>query len=248
MKIDFRNKTVLITGATRGIGQAIAKEFKLLGADLILTGTNINEINQLNKLQDKSSKVKYYYLDFLKKNSLIEFTENILRYKKIDVLINNAGINKINYIYEFDDDDWEDIIKVNLSGAFHLCKVLGNKMKNQNEGRIINIASIFGTITRSKRVAYTASKAALIGLTKTVSVDLAPYGVLVNSISPGFIETDLTRSILGDDEITELETMVPIGRLGKPEEISKLVLFLASKYNTFITGQNIIIDGGYVNV
>lgn len=248
MKLNFTDKTVLITGATKGIGHAIANDFKLLGANLILTGTKNDEINCLNESSDKSDKVHYYYLDFLNKNSVAEFIENIQSYKKIDVLVNNAGINKINYIYDFDIEDWENIINVNLTGAFHLCRAVGKKMKAQNSGKIINIASIFGTITLSKRCAYTASKAGLIGFTKTISLDLSPFNVLVNSISPGFIETDLTKKILKKDEIIELESMIPIRRLGKPDEVSKLVLFLASEYNTYITAQNIIIDGGYSSI
>jgi len=247
-EFDVKKKTILITGATKGIGEAISADYRKRGAELILTGTNKRDIDRLNKLEELSSRVKYFHLDLLKEDSLINFIKEIQSYKKIDVLINNAGINKINYIYEFDAEDWEDIIRVNLTGVFKLCKAVGKIMKEQNEGRIINIASIFGTITREKRCAYTASKSGLIGLTKTISVDLAPFNVLVNSISPGFIETDLTKKILKKEEIVDLESKIPLGRLGKSTEISKLVLFFASEYNTYITGQNIIIDGGYINI
>lgn len=248
MKFDFTDKIVIITGATKGIGQSIAHHFKNLGAELILTGTKKEEIDRLNESSDPSGKVKYYYLDFLNDVSVVEFVKCFQQRTKIDILVNNAGINKIEYIYNFDNDDWENIIKVNLTGPFRLIKEVGKIMKEQKYGKIINIASIFGTITMGRRNAYTASKSGLIGLTKTVSVDLAPYNVLVNAVSPGIIETSLTRQILKENEIIELSSEVPLGRLGQPEEIAKLVLFLTSEYNTYITGQNIIIDGGYVNI
>lgn len=248
MKFDFTDKTVIVSGATKGIGQSIARHFQNLGAELILTGTNKEEIDRLNDNADPIEKVKYYHLDFLNDGLIIEFIESIQRYSKIDILVNNAGINKIEYIYDFNTDDWENIMKINLTGPFRLIKDVGKRMKKQNTGKIINIASIFGTITMAKRNAYTASKSGLIGLTKTASVDLAPYNVLVNSVSPGFVSTDLTRRILNEKEIIELASKVPLGRMGQPDEIAKLVLFLASEYNTYITGQNIIIDGGYVNI
>jgi 3-oxoacyl-[acyl-carrier protein] reductase len=248
MQINFENKNVLITGATRGIGKSIAEEFEKAGANLLLTGTNINEIESLNGKLKEEDRKKYYALDLKNKSSIIDFIQSMKKIKKIDVLVNNAGINKINYIYDTIESDLDDILNVNIKAPFLLIKEISSLMKEQNYGRIINIASIFGTITREKRAAYTTSKAALIGLTKTASVDLAKYNILVNTVSPGFILTDLTKSILSESEIKELESKVPIGRFGKPDEIAKLVLFLSSELNTYLTGQNIIIDGGYVNI
>ncbi len=248
MNFDFRNKTIVITGATKGIGKAIANDFIKQGAELILTGTNIDEVNSLNQNKDKSQRVKYFYLDLLKDDSLNDFIDILKFYKKIDILVNNAGINKVNHVFDINFEDWESIIKVNLSGAFQLCKIIAKMMTEQKQGHIINIASIFGTITRSKRSTYTASKAGLIGLTKTLAVDLAPYDILVNSVSPGFIETELTKKILKEEEIIDLKSKIPLGRLGGTDEISKLVVFLASDLNTYLTGQNIIIDGGYTIV
>lgn len=239
---------MLVTGATRGIGKSIAAHFGALGANLILTGTNPQEIESLDDSFAKNSRVKYYCVDFSDEELINEFISVLKNYEKIDVCINNAGINRINFIYEVQLGDWDQIMKVNLKGPFLLSKEVGNIMKKQRYGRIINIASIFGVITREKRSVYTASKAGLIGLTKATANDLAPYNILVNSVSPGFILTDLTRKILSDSEIKELESKVPLGRFGQPDEISKVVLFLASDLNTYITGQNIIVDGGYVNI
>ncbi|MBI9033212.1 MAG: 3-oxoacyl-ACP reductase FabG [Bacteroidales bacterium] len=248
MKFDFTNKVVLITGATKGIGKKTADLFEQLGATLILTGTKSQEISRLNVELDAFRKVKYFCLDFLIDSSITDFFESIHAYDKIDVLINNAGINKIDKVYDFSVEDWESIMKVNLTGAFRMTREIGRKMKEQNSGKIINIASIFGTITKGKRNAYTASKAGLIGFTKTASVDLAPFNILVNAVSPGFIDTDLTRKILKEEEIMELAAQIPLERLGKPDEIAKLVAFLASEHNTYINGQNITIDGGFVNI
>lgn len=247
-QFDFYDKFVLITGATRGIGKSIATHFSALGANLILTGTNPQEIELLNDSFAKNGRVKYYCVDFSNEELINEFISVLKNYDKIDICINNAGINRINFIYEVQLSDWDQIMKVNLRGPFLLSKEVGNIMKKQRYGRIINIASIFGVVTREKRSVYTASKAGLIGLTKATANDLAPYNILVNSVSPGFILTDLTRKILSDSEIKELETKVPLGRFGHPDEISKVVLFLASDLNTYITGQNIIVDGGYVNI
>lgn len=241
--MDFKNKTAIVTGATRGIGQKIAEDLYDLGATLILTGADRDRIKRLKG----NRRIKYYHLDFLDNESVSGFMEALKEYEKIDICINNAGINRINYIYDILEEDWDRIMKVNLSGPFKLIKEVARIMKKKKYGRIVNIASIYGTITREKRAAYTATKSGLIGLTKTAALDLAPYNILVNSVSPGFILTDLTKRILSAKEREALRTAVPLKRLGLPGDISPVVLFLASDLNTYITGQNIIADGGYVN-
>lgn len=139
-------------------------------------------------------------------------------------------------------------MNVNLKAPFLITKTVGRKMKRQGYGRIVNIASVFGVVSREQRAAYSSSKFALRGLTMAVSNELARHNVLVNAVSPGFILTDLTRRILSEQEIVDLAQQIPMRRFGKPEEIAKVVLFLASSMNTYLTGQNIIVDGGYVNV
>lgn len=248
IKLDFSGKTVVITGATRGLGKSIAEHFQDSGATLILTGTDKNRINALNKSLKDKIRTRYFYLDFLKEGSVSRFLSDIKSYKKIDICINNAGINRINYIYDTRINDWDEIMKVNLRGPFILAREIGRMMKERRYGRIVNIASIFGVITKEKRAAYAAAKAGLIGLARTAAVDLAPYNILVNSVSPGFILTDLTKRILAPQEMADLRSRIPLGRFAKPEDIAPLVLFLASDLNTYITGQNIIVDGGYANV
>lgn len=250
MELNFKKKIVLITGATNGIGKKLAEDFEKSGAILILTGTKPEQIKNLNRNLVKKNKnnIKYYCVNFLEENSLKNFILEFKKYERIDVCINNAGINKIDYFWEVSQKDWDNIMVVNLRSPFLLSQEVSKIMKKNKYGRIVNMASIFGKITRGKRTVYTSSKSGLIGMTKTMAVDLAPFNILVNCVSPGFVLTDLTKKILTSAEIKDLESKIPLGRLAAPEDISKIVLFLASDLNTYISGQNIIVDGGYVNI
>ena len=240
MNIDFTNKTVLVTGGTRGIGASIVRHFENLNAEVIATGANKDQLHKsINR------RVKYHYLDLKNKKSISDFIEYISQRKKIDVLINNAGMNKIDPIEKIKDEDWNNIYNINLYGPFVLTREISKIMKKNKYGRIVNIASIFGVISREKRAAYSSTKSGLIGLTKATAHDLAKDNILVNSISPGFINTELTKNILGEKSMKEISSSIPLKRLGDPDEIAKLVLFLTSDQNTYITGENIIIDGGY---
>ena len=242
MNIDFTNKTVLVTGGTRGIGASIVSHFENLNAEVIATGANKDKLKKSDH-----GRIKYCYLDLKNEKSISDFIEYINQLKKIDILINNAGFNKIDPIEQIKDEDWDNIYNINLYGPFVLTRAISKIMKKNKYGRIINIASILGVISREKRAAYSATKSGLIGLTKATALDLAKYNILVNSISPGFIDTELTKNILGPKSMKELSNSIPLKRLGDPDEISKLVLFLTSDQNTYITGANIIIDGGYTN-
>ncbi len=248
MRIDFTNRVVIVTGATRGIGRTIAEYLYKAGATLLLTGTDPQQIRQLNARVKNKKRIRYLALDFRNEYSVRQFLNEIKKYKKIDACINNAGTNRINYIDDFPVADWDEIIKVNLTGPFLLMKEAAKIMKRRYYGRIVNISSIFGVVGKAKRAAYSAAKAGLIGLTRTAAVDLAPYNVLVNSVSPGFVLTDLTKRILNKKDISQIKSFIPMGRLGRPEDIAPIVLFLASELNTYITGQNIVADGGYVSI
>jgi|APSaa5957512535_1039671.scaffolds.fasta_scaffold82505_2 NAD(P)-dependent dehydrogenase (short-subunit alcohol dehydrogenase family) len=250
MEINFSNQTALITGATRGIGKQIAEDLVRLGANLILTGTKKDQIEMLNEAskEDDKGKREYYCVDFTNAESAETFMEELKNYDKIDICINNAGINKIDYIDEARTEDWDDIISVNLKAPFMVIREVSKIMKKNGYGRIINIASILGVISKEKRSIYSSSKFGITGMTMAVSNELAKYNVLVNAVSPGFVLTDLTKRILGKKEMETLEAQIPAQRLAEPSDISNVVLFLASTFNTYITGQNIIVDGGYVNI
>jgi 3-oxoacyl-[acyl-carrier protein] reductase len=250
MKIDFQGQTVLVTGATRGMGKQFADDFSKLGANLILTGTNEDEIEILNREAKQCGQVtrNYYAVDFTNSKSAKAFIKAIEAYEKIDVCINNAGINRINFIDETLLEDWKDILNVNLEAPFFITRAVSRLMKKNRYGRIINIASIFGVISKAKRSIYTTTKFGLRGLTVTSAIELAPYNVLVNSVSPGFVLTELTKNILSPIEMEDLARQIPMGRFAENEEISSVVIFLASSLNTYLTGQNIVVDGGFVNV
>lgn len=250
MKVDYEGQTVLVTGATRGIGKQLADDFAKLGANLILTGTDKNQIEALNQAAKRDGRLsrRYYPVDFSNSDSTRTFVEAIESFQRIDVCINNAGINRISFIDETLLEDWRDILAVNLEAPFMIIRAVSKLMKRNHYGRIVNIASIFGVISKAKRSIYTATKFGLHGLTLTASIELAPYNVLVNAVSPGFVLTELTKNILSEEEMKNLASQVPIGRFAEVDEISRVVLFLASSLNTYLTGQNVIVDGGYVNV
>jgi 3-oxoacyl-[acyl-carrier protein] reductase len=237
---------VVVTGGTRGIGAAIVDLFQQSDADIIATGTNSKELEQLN-IKSKEKRTDYIQLDYSSDESVHQFFGHLEKLGRIDVLINNAGVNKINPIHEIAKDDWDRINNINLRGPFLLTNAISKIMQKQCYGRIVNIASIFGVVSKEKRAAYSTTKWGLIGFTKAVALDLAPYNIIVNAVSPGFVDTELTRRILSKKEIENLEQTIPQKRLAKAREIAKTVLFLASDHNTYITGQNIIVDGGFTS-
>jgi len=246
LKISLNNKIVVITGGTRGIGASMVENFYKAGANIITTGTNINEVEKLNSNR-KNKKIKYYQLDLTSKKSTEKFLDEIIKLKKIDILVNNAGINKIESISKIKLDDWDKINEVNLRGPFILTRAITKIMKKQKQGRILNISSIFGVNSKAKRAAYSATKWGLVGFTKAAALDLSKYNILVNSLSPGFVNTELTQRILGKDKINEIVKTIPLGRLAQANEIALAALFLCSDLNTYITGQNIVVDGGFTS-
>jgi 3-oxoacyl-[acyl-carrier protein] reductase len=249
MQISFKGRVAIVTGATRGIGKQIADDLGRLGAELILTGTDQEEIEKLNLSCCRRKPICHWHaVDFIKPESVKKFLQEIETYKRIDICINNAGINRINPIDEIREKDWQDILRVNLDGPFLLTRAVSRIMKNHNYGRIVNIGSVFGVISKEKRAAYSVTKFGIRGLTSATALDLAPDDILVNTVSPGIVSTDLTKRILGKKGMQEMAAKIPLGRLASPDEISRVVLFMVSDLNTYMTGQNIIVDGGFVNV
>lgn len=246
-KIDLNDKVALITGGTRGIGKAISESFIAAGAIVLITGTKNNEIEALNKTEE-TSKVTYLYLDFSVEESVNDFIIKILPKYNIDILINNAGINKIDLNINTNNDDYDLLNDINLKGPYILTREVSKQMKTKGYGRIVNITSIWSVVSRPGRSLYSLTKWGLIGLTKTLSVELAENNILVNSVAPGFTKTDLTESTNTKEEFISINALIPMKRMAEPIEIANLVAFLSSNLNTYITGQNIVIDGGYTNV
>lgn len=227
MEIKFEDKVVLVTGGTRGIGKQIVSDFKKAGAKVYSIGS---------KDYDLSSK-----------EGLDKLTQFISHLEKVDILVNNAGINFNQYIDILDENKFDKLMHVNIKAPFFITKEVAKKMKNQNEGRIVNIASIAGNRVRDGRSAYSTSKAGLIGFTKVIAAELAGHNILCNSVSPGFTFTEMTTTMLPKEEIQKHINQVPLKKLGSVRDISNTVLFLASDLNNFITGQDIIVDGGFIN-
>lgn len=238
--MNFSNKTAIVTGGTRGIGRSVAELFSSLGCRTIITGTK-----PIEKVRIDANKCEYLELNLEQKSSVERFLKKINTFPCIDILVNNAGINIIEPIDKISIENWEKILQVNLTGPLILMKNVARIMQRKKYGRIVNISSIFGLISKEKRGAYSASKSGLIGLTRAAAIDLAKDNILVNAVCPGFTKTELTFSILSPQEQKELADAIPLGRFAEVDEIAKTVLFLCSDGNSYITGQAIVVDGGY---
>lgn len=244
LELDFKGKNIIVTGGTKGIGKAIATQYLMNGGKVTVTGTKEISLSKL-KQQWGFSNIEYQKVDFLNKNSLKRFLNWISKQEKIDILVNNAGINKVSSNVDSSETDFDNLFDVNLKAPYLLSKLVSRKMKKNRSGKIANISSIWSSITRPGRSIYSSTKFGIVGLTKTLAVELASYGVLVNAIAPGFTMTELTKKTNTSKELEELRKTIPIKKLANPVEIAQLVLFLTSDLNTYLTGQNIIIDGGY---
>ena len=242
LELDFKGKNIIVTGGTKGIGKAIATQYLMNGGKVTVTGTKEISLSKL-KQQWGFSNIEYQKVDFLNKNSLKRFLNWISKQEKIDILVNNAVLIIIDV--DSSETDFDNLFDVNLKAPYLLSKLVSRKMKKNGSGKIANISSIWSSITRPGRSIYSSTKFGIVGLTKTLAVELASYGVLVNAIAPGFTMTELTKKTNTSKELEELRKTIPIKKLANPVEIAQLVLFLTSDLNTYLTGQNIIIDGGY---
>ncbi|MBQ8203140.1 MAG: SDR family oxidoreductase [Clostridia bacterium] len=242
------NKTAIITGASKGIGAATAIYFASKGYNVVI---NYNDSYQsaallsrsLNEQGFKTIAIKANVANKLDAERLIKETAD--RFGGVDVLVNNAGVSHIDMITDTDEFDSDRIFDINLKGVYNCCRAVTPVMVNQKSGKIINISSMWGQVGASCEVAYSASKAGVIGLTKALAKELAPSGITVNAVAPGLIETSMNNDIPAED-LSEFVEEIPLGRMGSPNEIAAAVYFLASGEADYITGQVLGINGGYV--
>lgn len=247
VEINLENKIALVTGGTRGIGKAIVDDLLRSGAKVFATGTNVAQIKELNTT-NKNSQLTYLQLNLSNSDNVKDFIAKTLELTDVDILINNAGINIVSGADKITDESFLQIQEVNVHGPFLLAQAFGKQMVKRNWGRIVNIASIWGVVTRPGRLSYSASKMALLGINKTLAVEWAKNNVLVNAVSPGFTLTELTKTTNTEEELNIIKNKIPQNRLALPEEIASGVLFLSSNLNSYIVGQNLIIDGGYTTI
>ena len=242
------NKVALITGASRGIGKQIALEFARKGYNIV-----VNYIGKVPDLEDlkkelESNKIETLFIegDVTNFESWKGIAEEIIqKFGTIDVLVNNAGITKDTLLLRMTEEEFERVINVNLKGTFNVTKQIIPYMSKQRAGKIVSLASVVGVTGNAGQANYAASKAGIIGFTKSVAKEFASRNILVNAIAPGFIDTDMT-GVLPDTVKEQILSQIPLKRMGSPQEIAKLVYFLCSDDNTYITGQVINIDGGMV--
>jgi len=242
-------KNVLITGASGDIGAAIACVFAKNGYNVALhSNTKIDEAQKIAETLCREFGIKAVSIkaDVSKESEVNAMFETLDKtFGKIDVLVNNAGISFVSMLCDTTTADWDRVMGVNLTGAFLCSKCAVDNMVHNKWGRIINISSVWGNAGASCEVAYSASKAGLVGFTKALAKELAPSGITVNAVSPGLIDTKM-NSHLSEDDIKELCDEIPVGRMGTPEEVANAVLFLASDGASYITAQNITVDGGWI--
>lgn len=242
----FENKIVLVTGAGRGIGASIAKRFASEGAEVIVNYSGNDEavqktVDEITATGGQAQKYKCSVNDSESVKVMID--EIIKEFGRIDILVNNAGITKDGLMLRMTDEDFDRVIDVNLKGTFNCTKYVSKYMLKQKSGKIINISSVVGLSGNAGQVNYSASKAGIIGITKSAAKELSSRGITVNAVAPGYVDTDMTK-VLSDNIRNEILKNIPLQRMGNVEDISNCVAFLASEDASYITGQVISVDGG----
>ncbi len=244
--MKLKDKVAVITGGGRGIGKAIAMEMARNGASIALGGIETTMPETAREIEQLGAKTLTVTVNVTKSDELEGFAEKVMEtFGKVDILVNNAGITKDNLLVRMSDQDWDDVIAVNLKGTFLATRAFVKPMMKARQGKIINIASIIGIRGNAGQANYAASKAGIIGLTKTTAREFASRNINCNAIAPGFIQTDMTKA-LPDKAKDELLKAIPLGFLGETSDIANLALFLASEESRYITGQVICVDGGMV--
>ena len=245
MKVDLAGQTAIVTGASRGLGKAMAIALGASGAHVTCVARNEEKLQEtVAEIEAAGGKAEYAVCDVSNRESVDKVVDDVVeKFEKLDILVNNAGITRDNLLPRMSDDEWDDVISTNLRSAFLLSRAASRYMMRARYGRIINITSVSGLIGNPGQTNYSASKAGLIGLTRSLSRELAGRKVTINAVAPGFIESDMTAA-LGDMVKDEAKKRIPAKRLGTAEEVAAGVLFLASRDASYITGQVLTVDGG----
>jgi 3-oxoacyl-[acyl-carrier protein] reductase len=244
MKIDLVGKNAIVTGSTRGIGRAIAESLAGAGARVAVVGRD--QARAAESAAAIGNGARGFAADVSDPASVIALVEAVEKeFGQVDILVNNAGLTRDNILFRLKDDDWDAVLDANLRGAFIAIRTVARGMIKRRWGRIINIASVVGITGNKGQANYAASKAGLIGLTKSVAKELGSRNVLVNAVAPGFIETDMTAAMTPEAR-AGLAGQIPLERLGTPQDVAGVVTFLASDQAAYVTGQVIVVDGGMV--
>ena len=246
---NLTDKVAIVTGASRGIGEAIAKQLSGCGAKIILIARNSDQLVAVKETIISNVGIAESIAgDVSNLNSISEIVTNTIdKWGQIDILVNNAGIARDNIIMRMKEDDWDSVMNINMKGCFNGIKSVARPMIKNKAGRIINITSVIGQIGNAGQSNYAASKAGIMGLTKSMAKELGSRNITVNAVAPGYITTDMTNEL--NDEVKEqLKSSIPLGRLGTPNDVANLVCFLASDEAGYITGQTFNVDGGMVMI
>jgi 3-oxoacyl-[acyl-carrier protein] reductase len=244
MQIDLTGRVALVTGSTRGIGRAIAEQLASCGARVAVVGRDAAKASEVAaRISPEAQGFACDVSDVASVTALVAAVETA--FGSLDILVNNAGLTRDNIMLRLKDDDWDAVIDANLRGAFASIRAATRGMMKRRWGRIINISSVVGLVGNKGQSNYAASKAGLIGLTKSVAKEFASRNILANAIAPGFIETDMTNAMTAEARAA-LTGTIPLERLGSPTDVAGMVAFLASDYGAYITGQVLVIDGGMV--
>lgn len=245
--MDLKGQIALITGGAQGIGKELACVFAEHGANIIIGDIQRETLDStVSELKKFKVEVEGYILDVSNFNSCEKAAQKAIdKFGRIDILVNNAGITKDTLLLRMTEEDFDRVIKINLKGTFNCTKIISRIMMKQRYGRIINIASVIGLIGNAGQVNYAASKAGIIGVTKSVAKELGSRNVTVNAIAPGFIETQMT-DVLPEEVKSKMLESIPLKRIGTPTDVAYAALFLASEYASYITGQVLVVDGGMV--